>query len=287
MQPRFKKRLLQITALAAAVGISISAQAHRAWLLPSSTVLSGESPWITVDAAVSNDLFYFEHFPLRLEGVGASDAHMAGAPLQIIAPDGSKAEPQNGAVGRYRSTFDVQLTQEGTYKIAVVRGGGLFASYTENGERKRWRGTTETFAREVPQNAADLQVTQSDSRIELFVTAGNPTESVFTPTGKGLELKPVTHPNDLFAEEKAEFQLLLDGTPARDVEVTVIRGGKRYRNQLEEITTTSDGNGMITVEWPQAGMYWLEAEIETGQGVTAPATSRRASYIATLEVLPQ
>src|SRR5690554_7536764 len=65
MKPMFKW-----TALALALCLPLSANAHRAWMLPSATVLSGEEPWITVDAAVSNDIFYFEHFPLQIEGVG-------------------------------------------------------------------------------------------------------------------------------------------------------------------------------------------------------------------------
>jgi hypothetical protein len=32
--------------------------------------------------------------------------------LSITAPDGSALQHQNGAMGRYRSTFDVHLTQK-------------------------------------------------------------------------------------------------------------------------------------------------------------------------------
>ena len=40
--------------LALCVGLPLSAQAHRAWLLPSATILSGgEDLWVTVDAAAS------------------------------------------------------------------------------------------------------------------------------------------------------------------------------------------------------------------------------------------
>jgi hypothetical protein len=34
-------------------------------------------------------------------------------------------------------------------------------------------------------------------------------------------------------------------------------------------------------------MYWLEAELSSSENVAKPATERRASYSATLEVLPQ
>jgi uncharacterized GH25 family protein len=286
--------LVKWTALTLAICLPLSAQAHRAWMLPSATVLSGEDPWVTVDAAVSNDLFYFEHFPIRIQGIGNLDTSPVGGPpgmrprpaavLQLFAPDGSAAKAENGNLGRYRSSFDLHLTQKGTYKLAIANNG-LAARYKENGEMRRWMGSAEDFAKQVPANAEELQVSQNSSRMEVFVTSGNPSETVLKTTGVGLELAPITHPNDLFAGEAAEFNLLLDGKPAAGVEVSVIPGGNRYRDQLGEIKTTSDANGKISITWPNAGMYWLEAELNSKEGVTAPATERRASYSATLEVL--
>ncbi|MDP2244470.1 DUF4198 domain-containing protein [Pseudomonas sp.] len=286
--------LVKWTALTLAICLPLSAQAHRAWMLPSATVLSGEDPWVTVDAAVSNDLFYFEHFPIRIQGIGNLDTSPVGGPpgmrprpaavLQLFAPDGSAAKAENGNLGRYRSSFDLHLTQKGTYKLAIANNG-LAARYKENGEMRRWMGSAADFAKQVPANAEELQVSQNSSRMEVFVTSGNPSETVLKTTGVGLELAPITHPNDLFAGEAAEFNLLLDGKPAAGVEVSVIPGGNRYRDQLGEIKTTSDANGKISITWPNAGMYWLEAELSSKDGVTAPATERRASYSATLEVL--
>ncbi|KRW62789.1 DUF4198 domain-containing protein [Pseudomonas sp. TTU2014-080ASC] len=288
--------LIKWTALTLAVCLPLTANAHRAWMLPSATVLSGDDAWVTVDAAVSNDLFYFEHFPLRIQGIGQVDNTPAGGPpgmrprpaavLQLIAPDGSAAKAENGSIGRYRSTFDLHLEQKGTYKLAIANHG-LFASYKENGETRRWMGKAEDFAKEIPAKAEDLKVTQNSSRMEVFVTSGNPTETALKTTGKGLELAPITHPNDLFEGEAAEFQLLLDGKPAKGVEVSVIPGGNRYRSELGEIKTTSDADGKISITWPNAGMYWLEAEYSAKEGAVKPATEVRASYSATLEVLPQ
>ena len=133
------KRSVLALVLSLAV-IPFTAAAHKAWLLPSQTVMAGTDPWITVDAAVSNDLFYFNHVPMPLER------------LAITAPDGSKVDAQNDATGKYRSVFDVQLKQQGTYRIAMVNSG-LSASWEEDGKPKRWRGTAEKFASEV--QAAD------------------------------------------------------------------------------------------------------------------------------------
>ena len=261
-------------ALALAATLPMAASAHKAWLRPSQTVLAGNSPWITVDAAVSNDLFYFNHVPLRT------------ANLVITAPDGTTAEAQNAATGKYRSVFDVELLQQGTYRIAVVNAG-LSASWQEDGKPKRWRGNAETFAAEVPEDAQELVVTQSVSRIETFATNGSPTTANLAPSNEGLELVPVTHPNDLFAGEEARFRILADGEPAAGVEFEITRGGTRYRNAQEEIMVTTDTNGEFTVTWPEAGMYWLEGTLRDDRASLPQAGTRRLGYVATLEVLPQ
>ena len=58
---------------AAAIAFALSAavtvvQAHNAWLLPSTTVFS-KADTVTIDAAVSNDLFVANHNPLRLSAI--------------------------------------------------------------------------------------------------------------------------------------------------------------------------------------------------------------------------
>jgi len=263
-----------VLALAIAAVLPFSALAHKAWLQPSQTVLAGEKPWITVDAAVSNDLFYFNHVPLRLDK------------LVITAPDGSAVQPQNPATGKYRSVFDVELAQTGTYRLALVNDG-LFANWNENGQRKRWRGNAASFASEVPKDAKDLQVSQSLGRVETFVTNGAPNQTALKPSGRGLELVPVTHPNDLFAGEKATFKLHIDGKPAPGLDVEIVRGGTRYRNAQDELKLTTDAQGNFSVTWPEAGMYWLETTSEDSKTSLPQAKQRRLSYVATLEVLPQ
>lgn len=267
------KHALRALAASAALLAPFASQAHKAWLLPSATV-STVDQWVTVDAAVSNDLFYFNHVPLRLNA------------LAITAPDGSKINPENSHTGKYRSVFDLQLKQNGTYKVAIVNNG-LFASYEENGTRKRWRGNAETFAKEVPADAKNLQVSESVGRIETFVTAGKPTDSALMPANVGLELVPVTHPNDLYAGEASKFRFLIDGKPAADLEVVVQPGGTRYRNDQQEQKLKTNAQGELSVDWPAPGMYWLETGLQDQKTSVKQAKQRRLSYVATFEVLPQ
>ncbi|WP_439134249.1 DUF4198 domain-containing protein [Pseudomaricurvus sp.] len=266
-------------AMAMALSVSISAQAHRLWILPAATVLSGDDPWVTLDAAVSNDIFYFNHFPLNTDNIS------------VLGPNGKTVEIQNAHAGKHRSTFDLQLKDEGTYKV-VVASHGMNASWEdEDGKRHRWPGrgeqpTPEGFEKDVPKKAKDLKVAESSRRLETFITSGAPSEQVLKLTNVGLEMKPLVHPNDLFSGEQAQFQFLIDGKPAVGTEVTVIRGGTRYRNAQAELKLVADKKGMIEISWSEAGMYWLEAEYSDDQA-KAPATTRRGSYIATLEVLPE
>lgn len=265
-----------LLAAGALLAVATPAAAHRQWMLPSATVLSGDDVWVTIDAAVSNDLFYFDHQPMRTAGIRA------------IAPDGATATIENAATGRYRSTFDVHLTQKGTYKIENA-ATMMMGSYRLGGEEKRLsRGTTaETLKTAIPAGATDVKTTEATNRNEVFVTVGAPTTTVFKPSGKGIEMVPVTHPNDLVAGEDAVFGFLLDGKPAAGIPVTVIPGGGRYRAALQQVDLKTDAQGRVTIKWPAAGMYWLNATVGGGRedGPAAPAPARRASYVTTLEVL--
>jgi uncharacterized GH25 family protein len=268
------KRPLKYLAVVVALSLPLAAQAHKMWLLPSATNVAGDDPWVTVDAAVSNDLFFADHMPGSLDRV------------VITAPDGQVAKPENASTGKYRSVFDVHLTQPGTYKIALINSGA-FATYDLNGEKKRWRGNAADMAKEMPAGAKNIDVTESSNRVETFVSNGKPNDTALKPTGDGIELVPVTRVNDLVSGEAATFQLLLDGKPASDLKVTAIAGATRYRNAPEEINTNTDKNGKFTVTWPHAGMYWINASAQDGNTKIKQAKQRRVSYSATLEVLPE
>ena len=270
---------LKLLVAVALAGMTLNANAHRPWLLPSSSVVDGKDAWVTVDAAISEGLFDIDHMPVKLDGIVAT------------GPDGAKVALENASTGKLRSTFDVHMTKPGTYRIAMV-SQSVMASYKDAaGEIKRFRGTEEALAKEVPANAAELKLSRAHARVETFVSAGTPDNAVFKPTGMGLELVPVTHPNDMRAGEKATWRFLLDGVPAANQAFSLIPGGVRYRGTLGEIRHSTDAKGEITFEIPAAGMYM----VSTSWPAAAPAAAgqppqmppRRVTYAATVEVLPQ
>lgn len=251
---RFKTATAAI-ALLAAFAVPMAAQAHRQWILPSSTVLSGADAWVGVDGGISNQVFISDHAAMRLDNV------------KVTAPDGSTVTTEHPMQGQYRSTFDVHLTTPGTYRIANA-SSGVNATWTLNGTPGRYRGPAEGLAAAIPAGATDVVSAPSASRLETYVTLGDTTTEIFKPTGVGIELVPVTHPNDVVAGAAATFKLIRDGQPLSDAEVTIARGGIRYRDNPEEMTVKTDAEGAFTVTWPEAGMYWVNT---TWRPAGAPA----------------
>ncbi|MGC0119679.1 DUF4198 domain-containing protein [Pseudoalteromonas piscicida] len=274
---------MKISTLVSGVLVALAAysplsEAHRVWIKPSTTVVSGDSEWITFDAAIANGIFNPDHYAYPLERLSA------------LSPSGSKVELQNAAKLKYRSVFDIELNQQGTYKV-FNQSRSLVARWTdENGEKHYWPGrgkvgSVEAFNKEVPKTAKDLSVTDVARRLEVFVTLGAPNNTALKPTGKGLELNPVTHPNDLYTGEPITLQYTMDGEPAKGAEVIVVRQDEKYRDNSQPSKYTTNAKGEVTLTLSEPGMYWFEVEYEDDKA-QAPATKRAGSYVTTLEVLP-
>jgi len=273
--------LLRAALLAAGALPCLSAQAHRPWLLPSATLVDGPAPVVSIDAAISEDLFEFDAFPLPLDT------------LQVTAPDGSAVAPDARVEAKRRVSFDVRLAQKGTFRFSGITDVAM-ASWKSGGEMKRWRGAPAALAREVPADAQDLQVTRQFTRIETFVSNETPGPPAVTLPGQGLELQPLTSPTDLSVGDSSRFRVLLDGKPYADADVTLIRGGNRYRYRMGELALKTDAAGEFGIAWPEAGRWWLGiSHGGRAQAGAAPApaaggaTARRESYSATFEVLPR
>ena len=267
-----------LLAIAAGFTLAAPAQAHRAWLLPSTTVLSDTTQGVTVDAAMSTDPFNPDHAAMNVDNI------------KVWAPDGSMGTVENPARGRYRTTFDVMIDKPGTWRIGTDTNS-LSGTFTVGGEE--WRvgrgrpgrgGNVVATVEEIPVAAADVAITQTLSRNEFFVTAGEPTESAFTPSNSGLEMVPVTYPTDLVSDEPGRFRFLIDGQPAAGLAITVVPGGQRFRDAEHSQELATDADGVLTVSWPVAGFYWLNASVADDKPSDSRASRRRMSYTTTLEV---
>lgn len=258
--------------------LSTQALAHRVWIKPNTTVVSGEQAWVTFDAAIANGIFNPDHFAYPLER------------LTALGPDGKAVDIGNSATLKYRSVFDLHLQQEGTYRVYNSSHSLMAFWQDKEGNRQMWpgrgkTGTKDALLKSVPMDADNLNIVDMSRRVETFVTLGAPSDVANSNNDKGLTLSFQGHPNDLYTQEPNRLSFLFNNERAEGVKVTLVRGGQQYRDTDETQTFTTDASGNVTITFEHPGMYWLEAQYSDSKA-KAPVNERRGSYVVVLEVLP-
>jgi len=325
-----------LVALLAPLGLVQTAQAARSWIVPSQTVLSKATRWVSFEAARSNFLFNPNRGAIPVEQIG------------VTGPDGQPRELVNAFNGRLRSGFELELIEPGTYRIEQIpaapgaqqggrpggQGGGqaqtaqggqrggapaqapagggqrggqqgsaqtvqggapqapaaptFTGSYRgEEGQMARWRGTLEELKAQDMASKPEFSLSERGrSRLVTFVTLGEPSDTVLQPTGDGVELSfERTHPNDVYVDEAASFRVLADGKPAANAKVTVVREGDRYRDEEGAIVLYTDAEGWVTIDWPDAGRYHVQAQASLKGTLHGVPSTKSSSYAVILEVL--
>ena len=272
-------QLFSLCFIASMVVLSTTATAHKRWILPSLFTVS-EQQWVAFDATVSNNIFY-------------PDRAWSLEQINVLTPDGSVGLIENKLEGHRRSTFDLNLNQSGTFRVSLG-GENYFARYPKVDPKPDERpfnsiraGNLEELKAKIPADAKDVKLLLSNSRLETYVTVGAPGVEVFKAENTGIELQPVTHPNDLYAGEKATFKFLVDGKAVKDLNVLMVWEGTRYRTDEQAITMKTDEAGVIEINLSQAGRFLLEIEHSIEMSKEAELAEKSFAYFGTFEVLPQ
>jgi hypothetical protein len=255
--------------------IAAGASAHRPWIMPTTTFIEAKEPVVTIDGAISDQLFEFDTNALKMDGAMVTD------------PDGAMAALPAPTLMKFRSSADLKLPKDGTYKISLVSLNTM-GSWKVNGEMKRFRGTEDDFIKQVPAGAAEVSRSTTHARIETFVTANKSSMGAFKPTGEGLEMIPLTNPTELRAGETARMRFTLDGKPLANQPFSLIPGTVRYRGVLGELRLVTDAKGEAAIKLPAPNQYFLGMSYPNEERKGPPANgSKRYSYTATLAVLPE
>ncbi|WP_083704760.1 DUF4198 domain-containing protein [Motiliproteus sp. MSK22-1] len=248
----FKTGMLKAAALGGSLlfaSLATITQAHPLWILPSDFNFSGdERSWVTFDVSASHRVFAYD------KGVGLET-------VQIVSPDGDRNYLGNYFKGHRRSVFDLLLDQNGTYKVFAQRPRFYFTSY-KSGKRdtpKRMMADKVAAQQKLPKNAREVNTKLIDLSSVVYITRNAPTDSAYQPTGKGLELNPITHPNDIVQGEELVIEILLNGKPAAGVNVEITPGGTRYRDERNHIQIVTDKTGRVLFTPEQAGPWLISA----------------------------
>lgn len=244
-----------------------SALAHSPYLKPNVFDATGRDH-VTVEAAFTEDIF-------------AAEVVMRSDFFHVIGPNGV-TPITNVTYLRDMAVFEAATPVDGTWRLSsgprIGRNAQMYR--TASGD---WKMVGEED--DAPPADAPRVDVQSITVAEAYVTRGAPDQAALAPKGQGLELQPLTHPNDIVAGEDAGFQILFDGRPLAGATVTVFREAGRHDGRKIAAELTTDAEGRFTVNAPDPGGYMTQVRHRT----EAPAGSNPPyrSYTHTLAFVAQ
>ncbi len=246
------------------------AGAHEPYVLPATFA---PEQVVSVEASLTEGVFFVPDFALR------------GAQLQLVSPSGVRAPLPRAMEFRQLIAAEADLPEPGTYRITTGQWMGRITRAARVGGVWRTVRAGGGEGEGAPIDPANLPVnarvvdTRNVMIAETYVTRGAPSEGALAASGQGFELRPITHPNAIFAGEGFTLEFLNDGRPVRDLRFEIVRGGDQYSDQRITIDAVTDAQGRATIPFTQQGVYVLEARYPIRREGAAPPET---SYLYTL-----
>jgi uncharacterized GH25 family protein len=246
------------------------AAAHTPYLVPADfAARAGET--VTLDAAFAERFF-------------VAETAFDNSQFSVIGPDGQRLPLQNVQRLRKRTVAEHQLAGQGTYRFSTgTRHGAVFRSWEHNGKRSNSRDPYVP----IPAGAKLIADFQSLTLAETYVTVAAPDNAALKPYGHGLELLPVTHPNDLYVGEQFQFQLHFDGQPLAEQKVVITEAVWSADRKPEIFTLLTDANGYASFPLQRAGTWLALSRHRSKAPADAAVSEYSNSYTLTFRVLEQ
>jgi hypothetical protein len=247
-----------------------STHAHTPYLAPASFEPLHQG-WVTLDASFAEVFFIPE--------VVFDNSEFA-----VLDSAGKWGKPATVQLFKTRAVVEHQLTEKGTYRFSTgVRHGAVFRMYEVNGERKGTRDPAE----ELPKGAKLLDHFQSVTLAETYITLGAPGEPALKPYNKGLEVVPVTHPNDVYDGEAFRVQVLFDGKPLAAQELHVFIANDGQGDEKPALVSKTDAKGFADLTLPKVATYLLQTRHRHAAPKGAPAPNFSYTYTLVFNVAEQ
>jgi uncharacterized GH25 family protein len=248
-----------------------TAHAHTPYLFPSSFDVEPKET-IGVDAG------FTEKFFVPAVAFGETS-------FSIVTPEGERIPFGDIHQFKQRTVAEQKLPDEkGTYRLSTgPRLGAVFRTWERNGKIESVRDPQQA----IPADAKLLSNYQSLSISEAYVTAGKPSAKALTPVGKGLEIVAITHPSDLYVNEKFDFVVQYDGKPLPNQKVSIYRSAMDLASQgaVQNLSTGADGK--IAVPLTKSGIYLALVRYQAPAAAGAAAPMYGHNYTLTFRVLDQ
>ncbi len=277
-----------VAGLVGSFALAQVATAHTPYLKP--TTFAPDRAFVTVEAALSEGNFFVPDFPIR----GPGDFWATGS-------NGAPVKAETVTPLKEFVAVEIALPADGTYRISTGERPGRAAKWAKVGgawqmvrpagaaggppraEPARPGGPRVVEESAVPAGA-ETMTAQTYLRADTYVTRGAPTRGALKPTGQGVEVEPITHPNEIFAGEAFRFRVLNDGKPLPGVAFSIARAGDAYSEKRYAYDGKSDAAGAASVTFAQPGAYVLEAHYPIRAEGAAEPVARSTVYSLTFEV---
>lgn len=265
-------RLAPLFAGIVASAFAAAASAHTPYLAPSTYApRAGET--LALDAAFAETFF-------------VPEAVFDNSRFSVTGPDGKEVPLDTVHLLKTRAVAEHTLPKDksGTYRLSTgPRLGALFRTWELNGKQESSRDP----AVKIPAGAKVVSNFQSLTLAEAYVTVGAPDRAALQPRGKGIELVPATHPNDLFVGETFDFTLQYDGTPLADQKVEITEAVWTSDRKPQVVTVLTDAQGKASFKLERAGTWLALTRHRTKAPAGAPVDEYSNSYTLTFRVLEQ
>jgi len=194
----------------------------------------------------------------------------------ITAPDKQQSSPTKIAYFKSRTVLEQDLKLEGTYKISTgIRHGATFLIYDLDGKEHR-KMNPEGPA---PKGAKVKNHFQSVTRADTYISRKEPSNAALSPENKGLEIVPLSNPNEVFQGENFDLQILMAGNQL-DKAMTLSLYHAQTGDKTEAIKIDTNTKGRATLNIKKSGIYLLRARLRS-PGATHE-NQKGLSYTTTL-----
>lgn len=258
-------------AFAASWLVSLTAQAHTPYLLPSSFDVQAKET-VGVDAGFTEKFF-------------VPDVAFGETAFSITTPAGERLPFGDIRQFKQRTVAEQKLPDEkGTYRLSTgPRLGAVFRTWERNGKTESARDPKQV----IPADAKLLSHYQSLSVSETYVTAGKPSAKALAPLGKGLEIVAITHPSDLYVNEKFDFIVQYNGKPLPNQKVNIYRSPMDFASQSTVQNLSTDADGKVALPLTKSGIYLALVRYQAPAPAGAAAPMYGNNYTLTFRVLDQ
>lgn len=264
---RFRRSLPAACMMTAALIAASSARADTSYLRPN-LFITANADLVTVQSSFTED---FANPAVAVK----SDA------WTVIGPDGASSAFSAKQEFTQVTILEAATPNAGTYRLSTGERLGRV------GPQILVDGVWQPFApgREIPAGAQTRQ-SQTATVADVYVTRGAPTRAPVEARVGALELKPVTHPNDVYLDTGFDFRVLLNGKPVANQLVEVWREGGAYEEPVwrKQVQSAADGSIKLSFDRPGVYLIWTRLSADAPPGAASPVRSYTTSL--TLEVQP-